>query len=232
MKRVINSLKNLTAFERCLWLVSVIVVTVSFAFARGQGVMSLIASLIGVTALIFVAKGDVTGQVLTVIFSVFYAVISYTFRYYGEMITYVGMTAPMAAAAVITWLKNPYRKTEVKVNKIGAREWAMVIPITIFVTAVFYFILKAFNTANLTISTVSVTTSFLASYLTFRRSELYAAAYAANDMVLILLWVLAAIDDISYLPMILCFVMFFVNDIYGYVNWRRMRERQNKKTLL
>ena len=94
------------------------------------------------------------------------------------------------------------------------------------VTAAFYFILKALHTANLIPSTVSVATSFLAVYLTFRRSPYYALAYAANDVVLILLWTLAAIEDLSYLSVIICFVMFLANDLYGFLNWRKMQKKQ------
>ncbi len=94
------------------------------------------------------------------------------------------------------------------------------------VTGVFYFVLKALGTANLVPSTVSVTTSFLAVYLTMMRSPYYAIGYAANDVVLIVLWIMAAVNDSSCLPMVLCFVMFFFNDLYGFVNWINMERRQ------
>lgn len=86
--------------------------------------------------------------------------------------------------------------------------------------------MKALNTARLPISTLSVTTSFLAAYLTYLRSPYYAMAYAANDVVLIALWVLAAMGDMSCLPMVFCFVMFLMNDLYGFWNWQKMRARQ------
>lgn len=98
--------------------------------------------------------------------------------------------------------------------------------LTAAVTAAFYFILKALGTANLLPSTVSVTTSFLAVYLTFRRSPLYALGYAANDVVLIILWLLAARSDKGYLSVVVCFAVFLVNDIYGFLNWRRMEKKQ------
>lgn len=103
--------------------------------------------------------------------------------------------------------------------------------LTIVVTGVFYFILKEFHTANLVPSTISVTTSFLAVYLTYRRSEYFALAYAANDIVLIILWGLASMDDSSYLSVLLCFVVFFVNDIYGFINWSRMKKRQRENEM-
>ncbi|MBO5270667.1 MAG: nicotinamide mononucleotide transporter, partial [Clostridia bacterium] len=84
----------------------------------------------------------------------------------------------------------------------------------------------ALHTENLLISTISVTTSFFAASLVFLRSPYYALAYAANDVVLIVMWIMASVEDISYLPMILCFVMFLLNDLYGFVNWRRMEKRQ------
>ena len=122
------------------------------------------------SALVFVSKGNPVGQILTIVFAVFYGIISFTYSYYGEMITYLGMSAPMA---------------------------------------------------------LSVLTSFLAAYLTLRRNRFYAVAYAANDVVLIAMWVLAAIEDITYLPMIICFVAFLVLDVYGFINWSRMLKRQS-----
>lgn len=129
-----------------------------------------------------------------IIFSLLYGVISYAFSYYGEMITYLGMTAPMALFALITWLKNPYRgnRAEVAVNRIGKWELCGMYVLTAVVTVGFYFILDYFETANMIPSTLSVTTSFIAVYLTFRRSPYFALAYAANDVVLIVLWTLAA----------------------------------------
>ena len=94
------------------------------------------------------------------------------------------------------------------------------------VTVEFYFILRFFNTANLLPSTLSVTTSFVAVYLTFRRSPYYALAYAANDVVLIVLWVMAALTEVRYLSVVVCFVAFLVNDLYGFISWRRMGKRQ------
>ena len=223
---MIKSLKSLTKFELTLWLVSMIVVTVSFIIAPSN-VLTYIASLIGVTALIFVSKGFVLGQILTIIFSVFYGIISYYFRYYGELITYVFMTTPIAIMSTISWIKNPYKDTlEVSVSKVNKKQVSILLILSVFVSIIFYFILKAFNTANLIISTLSITTSFIAASLTFLRSPYYAIAYSINDIVLIILWVLASIKDLSYLPMILCFVMFLVNDIYGFVNWKHMQKSQ------
>lgn len=222
-----NPFRDLTRFELVLWSVSMAVIIGSFALSRGEGVLSLIASLIGVTALIFVAKGYVLGQVLTIAFALFYGAVSFYLRYYGEMITYLGMSAPMAMFSVVEWIRHPYKGSkEVEISRLTKRRIAVLIMGTAAVTAAFYFILGALGNASLITSTLSVATSFAASYLTFCRSPYYALAYAANDIVLIILWIIAALGDIAYLPMVLCFVMFFANDIYGFINWKRMQSRQ------
>lgn len=215
--------------EILLWGMSVIVIVVSFIIFDRTNYMTLCASLIGVTSLIFNAKGNPFGQLLMIVFSLLYGMISFTFSYYGEMFTYLGMTMPMAVFALISWLKNPYNgnRSEVKVNVIGKWETLCMWVGALLVTILFYFILTYFHTANMIPSTISVTTSFLAVYLTFRRSPYFALAYAANDIVLILLWVLASIEDRRYISVVVCFAAFWVNDIYGFISWQRMMARQN-----
>lgn len=225
MKKIIN---YFTKAELILWCSSVVMIFLSFLLSQESGYLGFIASLIGVTALILCAKGNPVCQVLMIAFCLMYTYISYTFSYYGEMITYACMSLPMAVFSLVSWLRNPFKgnKAEVKVGKLKNKEHIFMAVLTTIVTVAFYFILKAFNTANLIPSTFSVATSFGAAYLTFRRNPYYALWYAANDIVLIVLWTLAAMKDISYLSVIICFVTFLANDIYGFINWKKMEKRQ------
>ncbi len=229
MEKIKDLIKYFSPGERVLWCSSAALIIISFIIFDRENYLTLTASLIGVTSLIFSAKGNPFGEFLMIIFSVIYGIISYSFSYYGEMVTYLGMTLPMSALALVSWLKNPFGNShaEVRVNKIKRRECVFMLALGALVTIVFYFILAYFNTTNIIPSTLSVTTSFIAVYLTFRRSEYFAAVYAANDAVLIVLWVLAAMKDISYLSVVICFVAFLANDIYGFISWRRMRKRQS-----
>lgn len=225
--KIRESLKSLTNFERCLWLVSAVVVTGAFFIFKSTDYLTLGASLIGVTALIFLAKGYAIGQVLIIIFSLFYGYISFRFRYYGEIITYICMTLPMAVVALVSWIKHPYKdSSEVEVSKLTKKQIGLMCLSATGVTVAFYFILKALGNANLFFSTISITTSFVAAYMTALRSPYYALGYASNDLVLIVLWILAAKEDISSVSMIFCFITFFVNDMYGFINWKKMEQRQ------
>ena len=225
-----TAIKYFSKTEIILWCSSVVLIVISFFSFDRESYMTLLASLVGVTSLIFNAKGNPFGQFLMVVFSLLYGIISFSFAYYGEMITYLGMTMPMAVFALVSWLKNPYKgnRAEVKVNTISKIEILLMWALALIITVLFYFILRHFETANIVPSTLSVTTSFLAVYLTFRRSPYFALAYASNDIVLIVLWVMASISDIRYISVVVCFVAFLVNDIYGYISWQKMKIRQNK----
>jgi nicotinamide mononucleotide transporter PnuC len=227
--KIIESVK-LTRTEFIIWISSVtLIISFFLIFDRGN-YLALVASLVGTTALIYNSRGEPLGPALLIIFSIMYGIISFGFRYYGEMITYVGMSLPMAIFALVSWLRNPFEKgkTQVRVNRISRGEVVFMLLLSFIVAVAFYFILEHFNTANLIPSTLSITTSFIAAYLTFRRSPYFAFAYAINDVILIVLWTLATIKDISYLSVLVCFVVFLFNDTYGFTRWKIMQKRQEK----
>lgn len=221
-----NPWKELSVKEWWLWSISMLIVTVSNLVGGSFDVLTLAATWVGITSLIFAAKGNVWAQFLMVAFSILYGIISFRFRYWGEMITYLGMTLPMAVWSAVTWLRNPSAgsKSEVAIRKLEKKHFLFLLVLSIVVTGAFYFILRWLETPNIVFSTLSVTTSFLAASLTMLRSSYYALSYAANDLVLIVLWGLAAAKDPVYIPVIINFMIFFMNDMYGFISWKK-RER-------
>lgn len=221
-----NPWKELSIKEWWLWSISMLIVTVSNLVGGSFDVLTLAATWVGITSLIFAAKGNVWAQFLMVAFSILYGIISFRFRYWGEMITYLGMTLPMAVWSAVTWLRNPSAgsKSEVAIRKLEKKHFLFLLVLSVVVTGAFYFILRWLETPNIAFSTLSVTTSFLAASLTMLRSSYYALGYAANDLVLIVLWGLAAAKDPVYIPVIINFMIFFLNDMYGFISWKK-RER-------
>lgn len=217
-----NPIKDFRKREWALWVCSLLLVTASNLLSGSVDALTLAAACIGVTSLIFAAKGSVWSQILMIVFSVLYGVISWRFRYWGEMISYLGMTLPMAVWSTITWVKNPSKSgREVAIRKLAGKHIAGVAVFGALVTAVFYFILRAFDTPNIVFSTVSITTSFLAASLTMLRSSYYALCYALNDIVLVVLWVLASVENPAYIPVVVNFAIFFFNDVYGFICWKK-----------
>jgi len=219
---------SLTGTEKILLVLSLLIVTGAYSFSGQESILTLAAALIGVTAVLFCAKGHIWGQILIILFSILYGIISFGFRYYGEMITYIGMCLPMAVWSLITWFRNPYEEnpTEVKVERLQKKHYVGLPIYVVAVTIAFYFILRYLDTPNLWWSTLSVATSFLAAALTMLRSAYYAFWYALNDGVLIVLWIFAAMKDPGYIPVVVNFLVFLCNDLYGFISWKKREKRQ------
>jgi nicotinamide mononucleotide transporter PnuC len=221
---------TLTKFEWGLWLFSLVGVLICSLLSPDFHLLGTLASLLGVTSLIFIAKGAWQGQILMVIFATLYGIVSFEQRYYGEMITYLCMTLPMAVVCLVSWFQHPYRETaEVQITSVRKKHLLVLIPLCGALSVGLYFLLGAMGTQNLLISTISVSTSFFAASLTFLRTPYFALAYAGNDVVLITLWLLVAVREPAYFSMVICFAVFLVNDLYSFFNWMKMRKRQRAK---
>ncbi|MBQ0079647.1 MAG: nicotinamide mononucleotide transporter [Eubacterium sp.] len=226
-----NPFRGLKRKEWVLYIVSLIIAGGSNLLVPDISFVATAATLVGMTALILLARGDTWGQIMVVVFSFLYGIESLQFHYYGELVTYLGMTMPIAALSVYQWVTHPYEEAEheVAAQKMTPKLLGIGVVLAVVITVAFYFILGYLNTPNLIISTLSVTTSVLASYLMYIRNKYYAIAYASNDVILVILWILASIEDLNYLPMVFNFIMFLANDIYGYVCWmKREREQINE----
>lgn len=223
-----NPIKNLTKKEWGLWLGSLLLIAVSNLLSGDFSFLTLIAAWVGITSLIFAAKGNVWSQILMIVFSILYGIISWQFRYWGEMITYLGMTMPMAIWSTVTWIKNPAKNgKEVAIQRLKRKHIAGIVFFGTIITVAFYYILSAFDTPNIVLSTISITTSFIAASLTMLRTSYFALAYASNDIILIILWVLASVENPVYIPVAVNFVIFFFNDMYGFISWKKREAIQS-----
>ena len=217
-----NPITSLTKKEWGIWMGALLIVVFSNIFSTNFNILMLVASCVGVTSLIIAAKGNVWSQILMILFSILYGIISWQFHYWGEMMTYLGMTMPMAIWSTITWIRNPSESgKEVEIQQLTKKHIFLLVTSATVTTILFFKILAVLETPNIVFSTISITTSFLAASLTMLRSSYYAVGYAANDIVLIVLWIMATIKDPSYFSVMIIFTIFFFFDLYGFISWRK-----------
>ncbi len=230
MKFIIKCIKSLNKFERYLWFFSCLAILILYLMMTTKDYITIFTTLLGATSLIFISKGNMLGPIISILFSAFYFVASIRNNYYGEASICILLNIPMCIIGCVSWFKNRLsdNNTEVEVNNINKKEYPLILIMGIVVMVLFYFILKSLNTDALLFSTISILTSFVASYLSIKRSPLYAVAYGLNDIVLIILWSIASYNSIINLCMVLCFVIFLINDIYGFINWQKLKANQDK----
>ena len=131
-----NPITSLTKKEWGIWMGALLVIVVSNIFSANFNALTLMASCVGVTSLIIAAKGNVWSQILMILFSILYGIISWQFHYWGEMMTYLGMTMPMAVWSTITWIRNPSESgKEVEIQQLTRNMyfyWLAVLPLLQF----------------------------------------------------------------------------------------------------
>ena len=142
----------------------------------------------------------------------------------------MGCTLPLMIVGLINWLKHQDNTNTVIIKEITKKELILVLLSQIVMFFGYYYLLKAFNTNNLLVSTFSVMASIIATYLTARRCEHGFIGFIINDIILIVLWGIPVINgELNIIPVLICPVLLLINDIYGVYNWKRIKD--NQKTL-
>lgn len=202
------------------------IITTSICF--GASWMSAVTGIFGLSCVLFAAKGKIIGIFFTWVMIVFYSILSFKNKYYGEVFINLCMMFPMTIIQLISWLKNLGKDYVVKVNSITKKEIIIVCSAAALAFVAFYFILRALNTSQLIFSTISIVTSVLATYFQSRRSKYGFLAFLVNDSVLCVLWLFATLEDIKNVAMLTAVALYVVSDIYGFISWGILQKRQQK----
>lgn len=217
-----------TKLEKILLFGSIILVSLVGIIFKSD-LLTTICSIVGIITALLLAKGKNLGQIFGLLIAALYSIVSFKNGYYGEVIIYLCIMLPMYIIGIISWIRHQSKDTNtVEVNKIKLKEWIIVLFASIVCFIGIYFLLKAFNTNQLFISSLSVIDSLFAIYLSVRRSKYSFYFYVINDFILILLWGIPVVTGtIILLPMVFNPLINLINDIYGIYNWKKLEKMQN-----
>ena len=221
--------KGWTIFEKLFLLLGTISAFVLTFLFKGTWIDLGYTLLYFWTALLL-AKGKYACYIIGIISTFFYAYVSYTNRYYGEVIISMCCTLPLMIVGLVNWIRNRDDSNTVIIKAITKKELILVLLSQAILFGAYYLLLKTFNTNNLLISTFSIVVSLIATYLTARRSEKGFIGFIINDLILIVLWSIPIVNgELNIIPVVLCPVLLLINDIYGVYNWKRIKQKQAGK---
>ena len=221
---------RLSGGEWILWILTVGPVLAVFLLIPNPDWLTLFSSVIGITSILFIAKGWVLGEFLTAVFTGFYGAVSAVNGFYGEVLSAFGIALPLSVLSIIAWIRHPFSNSgEVEVGeRISKKQIVLILTLTPLIAVSFLYILRAFGTVNAEIGAVSVSLNSAAAFMKIARNPYFPLVYGVNDLVLITLWVLASLSDSANLPMVACFLGFLVSDLYAWISWRKMKARQRQ----
>lgn len=212
--------KDWKPFEIGLLVFDIIAIAISSAIGK-SGILTILTSLTGVICVLLQAKGKIVSQLVGILEAILYSILSYQNHYYGEIIIYGLVVFPMYIYGVISWVTHKNEETDtVKPNQISQKEWGALSFASVMGFVGLYYMLKYFNTSQLLISSLSMVTSLVATYLITRRSKYSFLFYIGNDIILILLWGIPIVHgDFYLLPILVENCILLINDSYGLKNW-------------
>ena len=219
--------KDWTNFEKVLLFGSIIIVGLVGILFKSD-LLTISCSIVGIITALLLAKGKNLGQVFGLLITILYSIVSFKNKYYGEVLIYSLLMLPMYIIGIITWINHKNEKTNsVEINSINKKEWVIVSIVFVGVFICIYYLLKAFNTNELVVSTISVLASLFAVYLQIRRSKYSFSFYMVNDVILMFLWGIPVVRG-SYIlfPMLLNPTINLINDAYGFYNWKKTEKIQ------
>ena len=224
-------MKKWNTFE-IIYFIAIFVLPITFAIIFESSVIECLASVLYLVWCFLVARGQAHAHFVG-IFAVFlYAFVSWQVGYFGEVIIAGAISFPLIVFALVNWVCNKRvdkaKGKVVVVATLRRNEIILVILSQLLMGVGYYFLLRAFNTEFLIVSTLSIVTSVVGTYLLARRSQHFLLGFLLNDMVLVVLWSALVIGgQLVYFPLLLMPIMLLVNDTYGVWNWARLKKSQN-----
>lgn len=220
-----NYFKNWNLYEK-LYLTLGILSTIIISLITKSTIISTLYVITYITNALLSSKGRPECYIFGFIGMIFYGYLSFTEKYYGEILILLFLATPVMIMGVISWLKNKDDESII-INTLSKKEIILAILSQVVMFFLYYYILKLFNTSMLVVSSLSIVMSLLALYFGSRRSEICYYFYLLNDIVGITLWIMPILNgEKAMFSVIFGPLLLFINDIYGVYNWKRLKKKQ------
>jgi len=230
MKRLKQFFAGWNWFEKTFF-VAVLILPAVFSVVFESSVVGWLSTTLYLLWAFLCARGKSYAHIIGIPAIFIYAYVSYTANYYGEVLITFFVMLPLIVISLFAWLGNKRADSRqgsyIVVSIPNKKEMAIAAASQFIMGVGYYFLLRAFNTDFLIVSTISIMTSVFATYLTMRRNQHTFVAYLVNDVVLIILWAYVVVGgQMEFIPILLMPIMLLANDIYGIFNWARLRKSQ------
>ena len=222
--------KNFTIFD-IVFLSIAYPLLIVVSLLCGSDAMTITYSLVAVSGIFLLTKGSVVAPMVITVAYTLYAILSYQTGLYGETIIYCALLIPIQIATIILWLmKKKKDNNQFIIARVGWKHWLILLVVALAFGVGAYFLLQAFNTKYLILSTIIMVVCSVSNYLTLIKSEYSFAGFILNNVIFCLLWILplanGEADGLAVLPMVVSGVLFTVLNIKGLIAWLRMKKQQ------
>lgn len=194
--------------------------------------INIISAVSGIVCVILVAKRNILNFLIGIINVVLYGYISYVYHWNGSMILNWFIFFPFQFIGWYYWKDNlDINLANVKTKIISGHQWLIIVMalfVGITIDMMFLRTLPTYvsfiNAQNIPLlDSISTNFSIVATILmTYRYAEQW-ILWIAIDIVTIIMWIYSfIIDGNGALPVLIMWIAFLVNALYGWYMWRRL----------
>lgn len=223
-----NYFNSWSLFEK-LWLSIATVLIIALSIFWKDNLIGIITSLTGVWCVILVAKGKILNYYVGIINVILYAYISFGWAYYGEVMLNLGYYLPLQFVGIVFWKNNLNKnKTEVIAKRMSTKSiifWSIVCSAAILA---YGYILKALGGSLPFFDSTSTVLSVIAMIFMILRYLEQWVLWIIVNIVSIILWWYTMLQGGTDISILLMWVAYLFNAIWGLVNWVKMYKKENQ----
>lgn len=219
-----------TKFE-ATWLILFLAIQLAIFVIQPDSWIASIAAITGILCVVFVGKGKISNYLFGLISVSLYAYTSYTYQLYGEMQLNLFVYVPVQFIGFYVWRKHMTSENtvnnagveEVIAKALNAKQWAMVIAIVVVGTYAYSLWLTHLESALPQLDGATVVISLVAQALMILRYREQWALWIIVNILTISLWAAMYFKTgETSLPLLVMYMMYLCNSIYGYYNWTQL----------
>ncbi|MDD3397137.1 MAG: nicotinamide riboside transporter PnuC [Clostridia bacterium] len=213
------------------WMFFAIAIMLSISIYLQDTFMGIASSLTGIICVILTAQGKKSCFIYGIINSVLYGIIAYQALYYGDAMLNIFYYTPIQILGWFVWKKNEDRNSGVVVSKrMNRKQLAVLFIVTLSLTIVYGYILFLINGRLPYIDAITTILSIIAFFISIKCYLEQWILWIIVDMISVAMWIYYfIISDGQLVAILIMWLVFLANAIYGYISWLKRNKKNIKK---
>lgn len=212
------------------YLITLMIVIIVCIY-QSASIYLLIITLCGVSYTMFIAKNQKIGLYIGVIYVIFYGLLMLSEKMYAGFFYNIIYSLPMLIYGIKMW-ENP-KNTHDMVKKLTNKNRTILVIITVITILIVSNLLKIYGSQNTLLDSATSILGYIGLFFLSNRYIEQWYVYMVCNLSNIILWFVMCLSDMGNLPILIMFIIYFINSIYGYINWNQLlKNKQAEKTIV
>lgn len=208
------------------WLVLSTVIMIALSIIWGDSTLALISGITGILGVVLAAKGKVSTYFFATINVAIYAFLTFNNHLYGEFMLNAFYYIPMNFVGFYLWSRHKDEDSgEVEGKSLTPKQIVILLVAVTIVVLVYWQILSHIGGQLALIDAMSTVFSVVALIMQVARYAEQWLLWIIVNVVSVVMWVLLLGKDSSAVTMVVMWVAYLFNSVYGYYNWKKLAKK-------